>query len=176
MRAAHCGCCMQASHACLCVVFRRRYAVRRGLYAFGLGTALCAAFGMGLSYGISRYWEVYSMPELSRRLETEVLSVKERVMGPLDRLPHYTRSTKSWFSQSWLGGALRVKPPPSEGSGPPSQQLSDAENAELDALIAETDRMGAEWEDSWNGTQAANKQKLQHEQQQQREAAHEAKR
>lgn len=116
------------------------------------------------------------MPELSRRLEQEVLSVKERVMGPLDRLPQWTRSTKSWFAQSWIGGALRVKPPPAEGNAAASQQLSDAENAELDALIAETDRMGAEWEDSWNGTQAAAKLKLQQDQQQQRQADRDAKR
>jgi len=130
----------------------RRLAVRRAFAAFGLGTALCVAVGIGSSYAICTHWQVYSVRELSLKLGEVCVQKKEQLMAPFgDALPDYTRRTKSWFAGTALGKYLHVAPPPPAGAATGHPQLSAAEEHELDLLAAETERMEREWEDSWNG-------------------------
>lgn len=134
----------------------RRLAVRRAFMAFGLGTALCAAFGIGSSYAISRHWEVYTVRDLSVKLGEVIVHQKETVMTPLNSLPLYTHSFKSWLSSTRVGQFLRISPPREGGAA--GQELTAAESAELALLTQETDRMEREWEESWMGKREADKQ------------------
>jgi len=78
-----------------------------------------------------------------------------------NQLPALTSSAKLWLSSTWVGSSLRIAPPPLDADGRPivaqHAQLSDAENAELDLLAAEGERMEREWSESWSGKQQAAK-------------------
>jgi hypothetical protein len=134
-------------------------AVRRAFLAFGLGTALCVFIGLGSSYAISSYWEVYTVRDLSIKLGQVCVEKKEQIMHPFtDTIPEYTRSTKKWMASTRLGQFLHIAPPAAAGQQPhEQQQLTAAEELELDLLSQETARLEREWEDSWSGKAQAKK-------------------
>lgn len=122
----------------------RRYALRRATLAFGYGTALTLSVAAITSYGVSRYWEVYSIPQLSDKLTIYFRGVRLPFEATANRI---VDRFNGWVGSTWFGRMWSDHTGPKFPIGELEQIEVQRQNQEISDIWAEAKKMRQEWAD-----------------------------